>query len=263
MRCDVLVISHLPDIPWLFYCVQLLEKNWKEPNSKIVIRLEEDDGSKEAVKDWKVKNAVYRYIKTMPDGYTGKMASTLISDDFSDADLLLLIDSDCMLLEPTVLSDIMEDGKPVIQYLEWSEQHPVAEKKWRWCTSKVLGIDVDREYMIAMPCLFWRETFNATRRQIVNTTGKGFFEAVYSDVPFKSSNFLEHPNTFADYEALGCYAAHCEPEKYVVQHRDIAAARCNWPFKLYWSHGGISQETREFLEEKLHGTPVKAQPLAL
>ena len=189
------------------------------------------------------------------------MFQALISDDFSNADLLLLLDSDCMLLEPTKLSDIMEDGKPVVQYLEWSEQHPVAEKKWRWCTSKVLGMDVDRELMICMPCLFWRETFLHTRQQIVNATGKGFFDAVYSDVPFKASNFLDHPNTFADYEALGCYATKREPERYVLQHRD--AAKRPWPFKLYWSHGGLSPEIQQFLEEKLHGHKATAPALAL
>src|ERR1700721_461334 len=68
MNVDILIISHLKDIHWLFYCLQFLEKNWKEPNSKIIVRLEPD--CEEAIKDWKVP-PIYRYITpSMRDKYT-------------------------------------------------------------------------------------------------------------------------------------------------------------------------------------------------
>jgi hypothetical protein len=245
MRCDIVIVSHKRDLAWLCYCLSLLCKNWKEPDSRIIVRLEED--CHEIVRDWRL-DVVYRYVRRWPDGYTFQMYQKMISDDYSDAELLLLVDSDLMVIGPASLADLMSRGKPVIEYREWTES-PVAERVWRKPTSRVMGIDLDKDYMIGAPSLYWRDTFSKTRQQIVNATGKGFFEAVYSAAPFEATRFLEHPMTFADFEALNLYAAKFQPDRYSL--RPLQERPKNWPFRLFWSHGDWTPEVRAFLDAKL------------
>jgi hypothetical protein len=251
MRCDIVIVSHKRDLHWLSYCLQFLQKNWREPNSKIIVRLEED--CREIVKDWRVP-VTYRYVKKWPDGYTFQMYQKMISDDYSDADLLMLMDSDLMLLKPTKLSDLLQDGKPVIEYVDWEDDSvKVAEQVWRGCTSQAMGIDLDRDYMIRTPSIYWRDTFSRVRQRIVRTTGKGFYESIYSDVPFTAENFMVHPMKIADFEALNLYAVKFQPEKYVLIRRDERQGE--WPFHLYWSHGDWSPKVHELLEQTLRNLP--------
>jgi hypothetical protein len=236
MRADIVIVSHLPDLQWLLYNVQLLCKFWREPDSQIIVRLEED--CRAHVEQWAPNPRIhYRYVDSWGDGYTFQMYQKMIADDFTDAELIILVDSDAMLCQAASLVDLLENGKPIIYYLDWPKADPIAHKVWRGPTSRVMGMDLDRDYMVTMPFVFWRDTFSGTRRRIVNVTGQGFFESVYSETPFKAENFLQHPMRFADYEALGLYAAKCQADRYVVKERPKDK---QWPWNLYWSHGGLS-----------------------
>src|SRR5260221_1663436 len=103
MTCDVVIVSRRKDLVWLVYALQLWNKNWKEHGSKIIVRLEED--CREIVDTWGCQ-ATYRYVKPWPDTYTFQMYQKMVADDYSDADLLLMADSDLMLLSPISLSDL-------------------------------------------------------------------------------------------------------------------------------------------------------------
>jgi hypothetical protein len=231
LSVDVVIVSHRRDLHWLSYSLQLWERNWQHPGTRLIVRLEDD--CRDIVKDWGVP-AEYRYVKKWPDGYTFQMYQKMISDDFSGADIIICADSDQMLIRPAGLSDILVNGKPVIEYTEWDGG--VAEQKWRACTSRVMGEDLDKDYMVLMPCVYWRDTFSRTRQQIVNATGQGFYEAVYSDTPWSNprAQFMAHPMTFADYEALNLHAVKHQSEKYHLRH--ISQRLASWPFKLFWSH---------------------------
>lgn len=245
--CDIVIVSHKKDLTWLYLNLRLLLKHWLTP-SNIIVRLEED--CREVVNTWSLSDRVmYRYVAPWPDGYTFQMYQKMIADDYSPADILILCDSDLMLTAPSSLSDLMHNGKPIIEYCEWAQGDPVAERVWRGPTSRVMGMDLDKDYMVQAPFVFWRETFSATRQQIVNTTGLGFFEAVYSDVHFYPSRFLEHPMKFADYESLNLYAVKKEPERYFVRSNKERPA--NWPWRLYWSHGDWNQDVERYLISKL------------
>jgi hypothetical protein len=102
----------------------------------------------------------------------------------------------------------------------------------------MMGLDLDREYMCGVPFIYWRETFQKTRYQIARTHRRSFFDCIYSDVPFSAATFMTHPMKLADFEALGLCAAKFEPDRYNFRHNTDRPK--NWPFRLYWSHGGIS-----------------------
>ena len=247
MTCDIIIVSHKTDLTWLYLNLRLLLRYWQTPGN-IIVRLEED--CRESISNWHLgQRVIFRYVKPWPDGYTFQMYQKLISDDFSPADILVLCDSDLMLLAPASLETLMYEGKPIVEYCHWHNGDTIAEQMWRACTSRVMGIDLDRDYMVQAPFCFWRDTFSKTRQRIVNVTGKGFFEAVYSDKPFHCSTFLTHPVTFADYEALNLHAVKFEADRYHL--RSNAERPKDWPFRLYWSHGDWSPEVEKFLSSKL------------
>jgi hypothetical protein len=245
--CDIVIVSYKKDLTWLYLSLRLLLKNWHSP-SRIIVRLDED--CRGEITNWNLgPRVIYRFVQPWPDGYIFQMYMKLLSDDFTDADLIMLCDSDLMLLASASLDTVMKDGKPIIEYCDWARGDKIAERVWRGPTSRVMGVDLHADFMVQAPFLFWRDTFSLTRQRIVNTTGKGFFESVYSDTPFTPAGFLNHPMTFADYEALNLYAATFQAERYYVRpnnHRPL-----DWPFKLYWSHGGLTREIQAELDAAL------------
>jgi hypothetical protein len=239
--CDIIRISYRKDLTWLYYSTKLLLKNW-QTDSRIIIRV--DDDCRETVEGWDLgPKVIYRYVTPWPDGYTQQMYLKMISDDVSDADLLMLCDSDLYLYEPASLDLLMHDGKPIVEYCEWHLGDPVAERVWRGPTSRVMGMDLDRDYMVQSPFLFWRDTFCKTRQHIVNVTGRGFYESVYSGVPFRPENFLSHPVTFSEHEALNLYAVKFQGDRYHLRRNTERPA--NWPFRLYWSHGDWCEDVAQ------------------
>jgi hypothetical protein len=247
MTCDIVIVSCRRDLTWLYLSLRLLLKYWLTPGD-IVVRVEPD--CREDIANWNLgERVIYRYVNPWRDGYTFQMYQKMIADDFSPAEILVLCDSDLMLLAPASLETLMHEGKPIIEYCEWHEGDRIAERKWRGPTSRIMGIDLDRDYMVQAPFIFWRDTFSKTRQRIVEVTGQGFFEAVYSDVPFHAANFMNHPVTFADYEALNLYGVKFQAERYFLRANSERPA--NWPFRLYWSHGDWSPEVERFLTSKL------------
>lgn len=246
MRADIVMVSCKRDLPWLHYSVRLILKYWT-PRPRIIVRLDED--CREAlVETWAEDIEVY-YVKPWPDGYTFQMYTKMTADDFTDAELIILWDSDVMLTGPANLGWICWEGKPIIEYQEWSEVQSVSEKIWRGPTSLMMGMDLDREYMCGVPFIYWRETFAKCRYQIARTHRRSFFDCIYSNQPFSPQTFMTHPMKLADFEALGLCAAKLEPDRYTFRHnRDRPR---DWPFELFWSHGGLTDATRTSLNALL------------
>jgi hypothetical protein len=245
--CDIVIVSHKADLTWLYLNLRLLLKHWKTPGN-IIVRVEPD--CREAVERWNLgPRILYRYVIPWRDGYTFQMYQKCISDDFSPADILVLCDSDLMLTAPASIETLMHDGKPIVEYCDWAAGDPIAERVWRAPTSRVMGMDLYADLMVQAPFVYWRQTFSRMRQRVVEVTGKAFYDAVYSDVPFHCSNFLNHPVTFADYEALNLTAIAFEPERYHL--RANAERPLNWPFRLYWSHGDWSPKVEQYLTSLL------------
>jgi uncharacterized protein DUF6492 len=249
MRADIVIASYKKDLVWLAYCLQFLSKNWREKDSKFIVRLDQD--CRDIVEAWpnvdlRVK---FLYVKPWPDGYHFQQYLKMTSDLVSNAEVIICVDSDVICWNPASLSDLFEDGLPAIYYLDWGEADPVSYMKWRASTSQIMGTDLDHDYLVAVPFTFWRDTFALTRKRIMEVSGKSFEETVYSDRPYDYRNFLSHPMLYSDYNALSLYAAKYQPSRYTVRPRPSFK---NWPFRLYWSHGynaGIGQELDARLRE--------------
>jgi hypothetical protein len=237
MKVAIVIVSYKPDLHWLSYCLRFLHRNWKEPGTEIVVRVEPD--CREIVETWRVPQVRYEYVEPWPDGYAFQMYCKMTADFYTNADLIILVDSDLMLFHPVFLDDILVDGKIPIDWLPWNESQ-IAEQAWRACTSKIMGMDLDNDYMVSAPFPVWRRTFGEVRDRIEKVNQKPFEVAIFSDVPFTTAGFNSHPLRLADYEALYLWAAKTDPGGYIL--RNCHDRPQPWPWRLYWSRGDWSPE---------------------
>jgi hypothetical protein len=221
------------DLKWLRYCLRFLEKNWTEPDSEVVVVLD-NDCRHEGV-DFDDYNLCLRlfYEKPWPDGYAHAMFVKACADTYCAGGRILLLDSDCMLLSRAD-AGIFFDELPVIPWISYEEHLAMyPHSPWRRVTERVLKIKSEQHYMPVMPILYWASTMFNLRRHVAELHGvDSFEEAVYSDIPFDPKNFSEHPHTFVDYDCLGLYAKRFESERYVFRHASKLASN---PFKQFHS----------------------------
>jgi hypothetical protein len=163
------------------------------------------------------------------------------ADRYTDADMILIMDSDHLMVEPCGLEDLMEAGKPVIEYVRWEhESREVARRIWPRVVKESTGLDLPVDYMVKPDWLFWRSTFAGARSLVETFKGKPFDEVVYSEAPYDWTQYEAHPFTFCDLENLALYGISFESDKYFLWDTEKITytkriPRPN-PIKDYWSH---------------------------
>lgn len=251
MKLDVFYVTYRADLCWVVYSTQLLFKYLKT-DFRVHIVAEPD--CEEICSTWRLPSTTFHYVKPWPDGYAFAMYQKSIADTYSDADYIMILDSDHMLMRPAQLETFMDGAKPIIRYKEWNDDPNdgsliEGKKQWGPPTERTLGIPLDRDYMRGPPFIFARKTFARVRERVEEVTGLPFHDAVYSDKPYDYRSFLTHPKVYCDYEALGLYASKFEPHDYTLVHQP---PNDDWPFRVFWSYGDWTQGTRDLLDSLLH-----------
>jgi hypothetical protein len=246
MKVAISMVSYRADLHWLSYSLRFLRRNFKEPGTEIVVRVEPD--CREIIETWKIPCVRYIYVEPWTDGYHFQMYMKLMSDTHTDADLIICVDSDLMLLRPVYLDDIIIDGKVPIDFLPWHES-PEAERVWRGPTSRLMGMDLHCDMMAGSPFPFWRDTFGKVRDHIEKTNGISYGEALYSTTPFTTAGFHNHQFKWSDYEAMNLYASTHQSDRYFLRSRH--STPFPWPWRLYWSRGDWSDELQAEFERRL------------
>jgi hypothetical protein len=253
MKISLFIKSWKRDLQWLRYCLRFLEKNWKEPDTEVVVLLDTDCYG--AIERTKYNLRLFiQYMEPWPDGYSHAMYVKACSDYWCDGELIVLLDSDTMLYEPADATCFLEDNKLIIPYLTWEEhltKYP--HSPWQRVREKVMGTqDTDQpwHYMAQAPIAYWSETFEGLRCLVRTRFGvEKFGDALYSDTPFSPHNFSHHPISFCDYDCLGLQAARYQPEKYIFRHLSQMPAN---PFCQKHSWTGWDDAKTE-LDRRLHG----------
>lgn len=255
MRCDVVIKSWYGDLCWLSYCLTFLEKNWQEPDSKIVVLA--DSNCRDVIRAWGFSSRVrYFYVDPWPDGNQFQGYLTLTCDQFSDAELLAIFDSDTMLLERMDVGDLTNsDGNPFVWFLpyDYEDQSPwrsVPRLKWGPIMERWLGVRPQADYMQRFPFVYRRETLAAVRELIIKKTGRTVLESLYSDVPYAGpASFSTHPFKFVDHDVIGFYCALHESGRYAL--RDVRYHSGHPRVVQYHSWTQWSPETRAQLDRLL------------
>jgi hypothetical protein len=233
VKCDVVIKTWLNDLGWLGYCLRFLANNWLAADSRIIVLADED--CRPTIETWALKREEVFYIRPWADGYSHAMVTKTTADEYSDAELILLLDSDVMLTEPTSPESMMENGRPIIRFTDYDtfeKKHPHAP--WRRIVQKLFLTD-PLLYYTYLPALYWRSSFQGMRRYLARLHHRNFLDLVYSNVPFKPENFCDHPISFADHEALGLYCQLAEPDHYVFRQHEFYRSWTQYHSWTQWS----------------------------
>jgi hypothetical protein len=262
MKCDIVIKTWKPDLPWLSYCLRFLRKNWKERSSGIVIIANND--CREGMKAMNLNSggevAYFRgervfYVDPWPDTYNFHMYATMLADDFTDAELLLFMDSDLMLVQPASLADFTSNNRPVIYCESTAKMLALAVpamkvhcQTWYPIMQEFFGIYPTNDFMAVFPMLYWADTLQGVRRMITHKTGRSVEDALYSDKPFRPENFTKHKFTFCDYEIIGMWAHLNDPKRYCFKP---LSERAPDKTRLYHSWTQWNNGTQSELEKLL------------
>lgn len=232
MRCDIFIKGCREQLNWLSYCLQFIEKNWQHKDSQIIVMLDRD--CTKTVAQWGI-TASYLFVDPWPDGYMHALWCKATADRYTDAELILLMDSDHLMIASCGLPELMKEGKPVIEFFRWEhESREVARRIWPRVVKESTGQDLPVDYMVKPDWLFWRSTFAGARTLVENHSGKTFDSEVYSAASYDWTQYEFHPFTFCDLENLALYGAQFESEKYFLW--DTEKIPRPYPIMDYWSH---------------------------
>lgn len=173
------------------------------------------------------------------DDYLGQQVSKLYADEFSDADYLVHVDSDCVFVRPTVVwQDLFREEKPIHIYRNRSIRPTI--DGWRNSISNVLGLDTDREFMITLPAVYPREIY-AELRQFVMTR---------HDLKLSDLVLTRRPDQFSEFSVLGAYAF--EYMQYCFTWIEAeTGSLADWPCIQFWGRGCSPFDIAHLLPEGL------------
>jgi hypothetical protein len=232
MRCDIFIKGCREQLNWLCYCLQFIAKNWQHKDSQLIVMV--DRNCADVVAQWGVK-ASYIFVDPWPDRYMHALWCKACADRYSDAELILIMDSDHLMIEPCSLVELMGYSKPVIEYLRWDyPDRAIARRIWPRVVKESTGLELPVDYMVKPDWMFWRSTFAGARSLVEKHRSKPFDDAVYSEATYDWTQYESHPFTFCDLQNLSLYGAQFEFEKYFVWDTE-KYPRPN-PIKDYWSH---------------------------
>jgi hypothetical protein len=231
--CDIVIRTWKNDLHWLEYSLAFLKKNWLEPGRIIVIA---NSDCRERCQYWSGPGE-FVYIDPWPDTHEFKCYCSLMSPELSEADLIMNVDSDSMLMTKSSLSDFLAGDVPIINFRNHTDLGDyLGIRLWSPLLQHWLGVPPIRSYMMQPPFLFWRSTIAAVRSLIETVSGQSVRDALYSEQPFEYHRFLEHPKKFPDWEVMGFYAELHEPSRYAWNDLTANPGQCRYKYYHSWTH---------------------------
>jgi hypothetical protein len=178
------------------------------------------------------------------DDYLGQQVSKLYADEFSadefsDADYLVHVDSDCVFVRPTVVrQDLFREEKPIHIYRDKSLRPAV--DGWRNSIPNVLGIYTDREFMVTLPAVYPRGIYADLRRSVMTRHNLELSELVLT----------RRPDRFSEFSVLGAYAFEYMQDCFTWIEAGTKPLP-DWPCIHFWGRGCSPIDVAHLLPESL------------
>lgn len=166
----------------------------------------------------------------MAAGYRMQMVVKLSWMDYSDADAVVITDSDTIFIRPFGPEDMLAGSKPVWYYGEWS-----VGVVWRSGSELAVGASMPYCCMREHPFIFTREATLGFAKYIYAR-----FDCSIHDLFFCNKII----GMMCEFEILGGYLCHISNHGYeVVPHKPLGIVR------QYWTWGGVTDEVKANISE--------------
>lgn len=235
MTTDIFIRTYSGDIRWLSYCLKSIHK-FGAGFRDVIVTIPQDQVK---ILQHLTKEKVY----TSPlyhDDYIGQQITKLRACEYTDADFILYVDSDCVFTEPFSPEDYIRDGKPVIvrENYERLKEHNDAYAR-KHITGTYLGFEVEFEYMRRHPFIYHRDDVKKTGEQI------GKLEKSSSD-----RLMTPHLTGMSEFNILGAFCERYSKDKYVF----LEVGKDEIPYgkvKQFRSWDGLTKDIEKQIEECL------------
>lgn len=260
MNVPIFIRCYNKDADWLRYCLRSIRK-FASRFSETVVTVPSRDHAIFAPMQAEFGFRLDEYdVRAGKEMIHGELRVCHSDELCPSADSILYLDPDCIAREPFSPEDYLFKGKPIlvgIKFSKYKDSDSETERcqyaYWRPAIQAALGFEPLFETNCRVPSIFLRETFKPFREAIEKHTGMPFDEYAFSCQS-------RWPQTFIEFGPLGNWILKNTPEKYaffdkdeqpIQDYADGKAPIWNQKFKQYWSHGGLKEEIKDYLEEIL------------
>lgn len=229
--CDIFIRSYYKDFVWLRYALASIRRHCRGFSRVVLVT---PKSSREKL-DWaQLSGDLTVTCPDYRDDYLGQQLTKLTADQWSDAEYICHIDSDCMFRRPTTPADLLEAAKPVVLMSAYRDLDP--HVPWKGITEHLLQREVLYEFMRLPPYTFPRWIYSAFREHVLSIQGTSLEDYV-----------LAQPHRgFSEFNALGAYAFLHHRDRFTW--REVGHEHREGPCRVFWSWAGIDEPTRLEIE---------------
>jgi hypothetical protein len=169
-----------------------------------------------------------------PRGYLDQQIIKLHADTYTDADFVLITDSDTLLTMPVTPETYLHDGKPVWLWTPWSPEmlaHP-GTAAWFRCMKEFFGEESPGEFMRRQPFMVPTQLLKDLREWAEAYHGKSI------------GDYVMDRGSFSEFNCMGYYAwlAHHDKFHWIDTSKDELP---ELTVRQMWSHDKIEKNLEE------------------
>jgi hypothetical protein len=240
MVVDAYVVTYAPDARWLSYLVKSWIKYARGFRRMLILYPSQHTAA---------FTEMQGFFKSFPsivwqpfnerEGH-GHMHHNIIkcrADEYTDAEFILHIDSDCVLMGKISPEDFFTNGRPDLLYSKFSD----IQSPWQYVTELALGRSVEVETMRRHPFVYPRWMYAEMRNRVEHVHRRPFDEYVFTAPCMGGAH-----RGFSEFCTLGAYAKHFRPEAFHFYDTKTSCKPCD--VRQYWSFSGITEQERYELD---------------
>jgi len=201
---DIFIRSYKADFQWLALCLKAIAKYCTGFRDVIVVVPEQD---KPEIDGWNLtREKVFGEVEE-GRGYLWQQYCKMSADRFTDAEVVVFMDSDCIVPRPLTPDMLYSKGKlnmVVTPYERMPERFP-----WKPATEKALGFECPMETMRRHPFAYPMELIVRCREHL---------EALHGQ-PLK--DYIMGQETFSEFNALGAWCLSRHRDRFHVINTDL------------------------------------------
>ena len=241
MTTDIFIKTYHKDFLWLEYCLKSIAKFTSGFRNLILIS--DEDGN--LIPDFMlniVPNTIVTYVK-VPNaysreidhgvGYMWQQYIKLTWYKYTDAENVLLLDSDSMLTKPTTPSSFQINNKFYWIYRKWEDAGSAII--WKDITKNILKIEPSYEAMCVDGFIMQKETTIAF---------KNMFCSMYHTNDIWDAFIKNKFKSFSEFNAFGTFIDKYDRTEYSKLYTADPLVVHNYSIIKSWSWGGLSEEDK-------------------
>jgi hypothetical protein len=238
MKTILFIRTYANDAGWLKYCLRSILKFCTGYDEVVVVAPSFDANIIRPI----VRSAGFRFEVSKTgnpkDGYLDQQVTKMTSDEYTQADYIAYVDSDCCFTKPNTPNELFHGDKPVLivtPYTALPSDHP-----WQPITERALRFTCPFETMRREPWIIRRDhliLFQAYMAQIHHMSLQDYV--------------MSQPHrSFSEFNAMGSYLLRYHDTEYHV----LDSTKHPLPDPVLnqrWSWGGLTEEIKAEMERIL------------